>query len=63
MDTLPGPILQNNDSLIEAIENIEQYDYEHSKKLREFCDSMSKYCNGHSCEKVLDIVLKEDKDD
>lgn len=63
MDTLPGPILQDNDSLIEAIENIEQYDYEHSAKLRGFCDDMAKYCDGHSCEKVLDIVLKEEKND
>lgn len=63
MDTLPGPILQDNDSLVKAIENIEQYDYEHSSKLREFCDDMTKYCDGHSCEKVLNIVLKEDNND
>ncbi len=63
MDTLPGPILQNNDSLMDAIENIEQYDYAHSEKLRTFCDDMAKYCHGHSCEKVLDIVLSEEKDD
>ena len=45
---------------INAIENIEQYDYEHDSKLRDFCDEMAKYCDGHSCEKVLNIVLKED---
>ena len=60
MDTLPGPILQDNESLVNAIENIEQYDYEHDSKLRDFCDEMAKYCDGHSCEKVLNIVLKED---
>ena len=43
-----------------VIENIEQYDYEHDSKLRDFCDEMAKYCDGHSCEKVLNIVLKED---
>lgn len=63
MNTLPGPILQDNDSLVDAIENIEQYDYAHSEKLRAFCDDMAKYCDGHSCEKVLDIVLSEEKDD
>ena len=36
MDTLPGPILQDNESLVNAIENIEQYDYEHDSKLRDF---------------------------
>ena len=55
-----GPILQDNESLVNAIENIEQYDYEHDSKLRDFCDEMAKYCDGHSCEKVLNIVLKED---
>lgn len=63
IDTLPGPILSNSDELTDAISNIESYDYAHSEKLQNFCDKMAKYCNGHSCEKVLDIVLKEEKYD
>ena len=59
-DTFPGLILQDNESVVNAIENIKIYDYEHDRKLRDFCDEMAKYCDGHSCEKVLNIVLKED---
>lgn len=63
IDTLPGPILANSDELNDAISNIENYKYETSEKLQSFCNEMAKYCNGHSCEKVLNIVLKERKND
>ena len=58
VETLPGPILKNNKELIDALENIEQYDYEHNKKLKDFCEDMAKYCHGTSCKDVLDIVIK-----
>lgn len=59
MDTLPGPILKNNDELIKAIDNIDKYTYKSYGKLKQFCDEFAKYCKGHSCKDVLDIVLKK----
>ncbi len=59
VETLPGPILKNNKELIDALENIDKYNYENSKKLKAFCEDMAKYCHGTSCKDVLDIVIKE----
>ena len=61
VETLPGPILKNNEELIDALENIDKYNYENSKKLKDFCEDMAKYCHGTSCKDVLDIVIKERK--
>ncbi|MFQ9514262.1 MAG: CDP-glycerol glycerophosphotransferase family protein [Eubacterium sp.] len=61
MDTLPGPILKDSNDLVEAIANINDYEYSNSTKLQDFCNEMAKYCNGSSCKKVLDIVLEDKK--
>ena len=58
VETLPGPILKNNEELIDALANIDNYNYENSKKLKAFCEDMAKYCHGTSCKDVLDIVIK-----
>ncbi|MBE5957429.1 MAG: hypothetical protein E7254_01000 [Lachnospiraceae bacterium] len=61
VETLPGPIIEDKSSLVEAIENIQQYTYDNSEKLRDFCRDMAKYCKGTSCKDVLDIVIKKEE--
>ena len=61
VETLPGPIIENKNDLVKAIENIEQYNYDNSEKLRDFCQDMAKYCKGTSCKDVLDIVIKKEE--
>ena len=58
---LPGTIIENKKDLVKAIENIEQYNYDNSEKLRDFCQDMAKYCKGTSCKDVLDIVIKKEE--
>ena len=57
VDTLPGPIIENNADLVKAIENIDDYTYDNFDKLKDFCQDMAKYCDGNSCKNVLDIVI------
>ena len=61
VDTLPGPIIENNADLVESIAHIDDYNYDNFPKLREFCQDMAKYCDGNSCKNVLDIVIGENK--
>lgn len=63
MDTMPGPIIKNSEELVDAFENIDKYTYDNSEKLRDFCNDMAKYCDGNARAKVLDIVIKGEKND
>lgn len=61
VDTLPGPIIKDDETLLKYIKKAESPDYEYTQRLNEFCDEFAKYCHGESSADVLDIVL--DKED
>ena len=54
-ETLPGPIVQNEDDLLKALTS-NTYDYD---KLTSFNESFNQWHDGKCCEKVCDILFKE----
>lgn len=63
INKLPGPVVIQEEDLINSIKDIDNYSYDNNEKLRDFCDKMSHYCHGKSSEDVLDMVIGETCDD
>jgi CDP-glycerol glycerophosphotransferase (TagB/SpsB family) len=56
-DMAPGPIARTNEELLDAIQNIDQFDY---AKLREFREKFMGACDGHSTARILELVFGDD---
>ncbi|SEL22016.1 CDP-glycerol glycerophosphotransferase [Methanobrevibacter gottschalkii] len=54
---LPGPLIKNNDELIDAIKNINQITYIFSKQYEEFYEKFCSICDGNSAEKIINNVF------
>ncbi len=55
---LPGPLIYNNDELINSIKNIEQISKEYNEKYDEFYERFCSLCEGNSAEKIIEKVFK-----
>lgn len=60
VDTLPGPIVEDERELIKQINDVMNGNFEYRERLEEFCDEFSKYCKGTSSRDVLDIVIEKE---
>ncbi len=56
---LPGPLLMNNDEVIDAIENIDAVSEKYSERYDEFYDRFCSWDDGRSSEKVVEAVFEE----
>ena len=54
---LPGPILQTNDEVVEAIKNIDKVTEEYKDKYAEFYDRFCCIDDGHADERVVKAVF------
>ena len=54
---LPGPILQTNDEVVEAIKNIDKVTEEYKDKYAEFYDRFCCIGDGHAAERVVKAVF------
>ena len=54
---LPGPILQTNDEVVEAIKNIDKVTEEYKDKYAEFYDRFCCIDDGHAAERVVKAVF------
>lgn len=57
---LPGPLIKDNNELINAIKNIENVQKDFESKYEEFYDRYCSLCNGHSSEDIIMKVFKWD---
>ena len=55
---LPGPILQTNDEVVEAIKNIDKVTEEYKDKYAEFYDRFCCIDDGHAAERVVKAVFE-----
>lgn len=55
---LPGPILQTNDEVVEAIKNIDKVTEEYKDKYAEFYDRFCCIDDGHAAERVVKLYLE-----
>ena len=55
---LPGPILETNDQVIDAIKNIEQVEKEYAEKYDEFYDRFCCIDDGHAAQRVVEAVFQ-----
>ena len=55
---LPGPLIKNNDELIEAIRNIDDVLIEYNDKYDEFYERFCILCKGNSAEKIIKKVFE-----
>ncbi|MCK8624041.1 CDP-glycerol glycerophosphotransferase family protein [Apilactobacillus sp. M161] len=58
---LPGPLLKTSDEVINAIQNIDDVSAEYADKYAEFSEKFSKWEDGHASERVVNMLLKDDK--
>ena len=56
---LPGPLLMNNDEVVDAIENIDAVSGKYSERYEEFYERFCSWDDGRSSEKVVDAVFEE----
>lgn len=59
-DELPGPLIMNNDDLIEVISNIDQVSAEYAERYDEFYERFCSLCTGKSGENIVKKVFKID---
>lgn len=55
---LPGPLIKDNDELIDAIKNIADVESEYSEKYDEFYERFCSLCKGSSGKDIVDLVFK-----
>ena len=55
---LPGPLIKDNDELIDIIKNIDEVSVEYSDKYDEFYERFCSLCNGNSAKKIIEKVFK-----
>lgn len=56
---LPGPLLMNNDDVIDAIENIDSVSKKYSDRYNAFYERFCSWDDGRSSEKVVDAVFEK----
>lgn len=54
---LPGPLIKDNDELIDIIRNIDEVQKEYSEKYDEFYERFCSLCNGDSAEKIIKEIF------
>ena len=54
---LPGPILQTNDEMVDAIRHLDQIEVDYKEKYDAFYDKYCAWEDGTSTEKVVKAVL------
>lgn len=57
---LPGPLIKDNDGLIDAIKNIEVIEKEYGEKYAKFYDKFCTLCEGKSGNDIVNRVFKDD---
>ncbi|TFU61844.1 CDP-glycerol:glycerophosphate glycerophosphotransferase [Jeotgalicoccus nanhaiensis] len=56
---LPGPLLMNNDDVMNAIENIDEVTEKYKERYNEFYERFCSWDDGRSSEKVVDAVFEK----
>ncbi|HJA91155.1 MAG TPA: CDP-glycerol glycerophosphotransferase family protein, partial [Candidatus Jeotgalibaca merdavium] len=56
---LPGPLLMNNDDIMNAIENIDEVTEKYKERYNEFYERFCSWDDGRSSEKVVDAVFEK----
>lgn len=57
LDELPGPILQTQDALLEAVYHIDEVSPAFSERYQIFCDKYNRLDDGQASRRVLDICI------
>ena len=55
---LPGPLVYDNDQLINCIKNIDDIEVEYSMKYDEFYQEFCSLCKGESAKKVIEEIFE-----
>ena len=55
---MPGPIIKDNDQLIDSIENIDAVEDEYRKRYDKFYEKFCSICKGHSSEDIIKRVFE-----
>ena len=58
IDELPGPIVKDEDSLIEAIRDLPNYPARYGKKYIAFHNKFNYLDDGHASARVVDAVMR-----
>lgn len=56
---LPGPLLMNNDQVVDAIENIDEVSEKYKERYEKFHERFCSWDDGRSSEKVVDAVFEK----
>lgn len=56
-DDLPGPILQTNDELVEALHHIDEITEKYKKRYNEFYKRFCSVDDGNACQRTIDTVF------
>ncbi len=56
---LPGPLIQNNDDLIESIRNIDKVSHDYKERYEVFYERFCSVCKGDSGEKIVERIFGE----
>ena len=56
---LPGPLLMNNDQVLDAIENIDEVSEKYKERYEKFHERFCSWDDGRSSEKVVDAVFEK----
>ena len=56
---LPGPLIKNNDELIETITNIDEVHESYKEKYDEFYDRFCSICKGHSGKDIINEIFEK----
>ena len=57
---LPGPIVETEDALIEAIRSVDNNAADYQEKYNVFCEKYNGLEDGHASERVIDIMFREE---
>ncbi len=60
---LPGPILQTNDELIDALHHIDQVTEQYQERYEKFYEKFCSVDDGHASQRAIDIVFNERNED
>lgn len=56
---VPGPLLQTNDELIDAIEHIDEIQENYQERYKNFYDRFCNIDDGHASERVVEKIIRE----
>ena len=59
---MPGPLIKDNDYLIECIENIDAVENEYKERYDKFYEKFCSICKGHSSEEIIKRVFELEED-